>query len=201
MVSERYHVYDEDEDSSPNSDFDINVDGEGDVEEKLQKMDVESVKQNFEISFSAIKHSAMVFIAQDSISSRLESPDDVQRGLVGEIISRFEKKGLKFVNVGRAFAKQHYADLSANHSFSSLVDYIIFGPVVAMIWEGKNVLTTGRKDALTPMDGDGDVSQDIPSLCQSIMNNFHQYFGELLAKLHESSTAGHIPSVTSFEHL
>lgn len=46
---------------------------EGDVEEKLQKMDVESVKQNFEISFSAIKHSAMVFIAQDSISSRLES--------------------------------------------------------------------------------------------------------------------------------
>lgn len=56
-------------------------------------------------------------------------------------------------------------------------------------------------DALTPMDGDGDVSQDIPSLCESIMINFHQYIGELLAKLHESSTAGHIPSVTSFEHL
>ena len=77
-------------------------------------------------------------------------PDGVQRGLVGEIISRFEKKGfslkaLKFVNVDRQFAESHYADLSAKPFFSGLVDYIISGPVVAMVWEGKGVVLTGRK--------------------------------------------------------
>ncbi|XP_058773233.1 7-deoxyloganetin glucosyltransferase-like isoform X2 [Vicia villosa] len=51
-------------------------------------------------------------------------------------------------------------------------------------------------DGLTPMDGDGDVTQDVRSLCQSILNNFHQFFDELLAKLHESATSGHIPPVT-----
>ncbi|CAI9101223.1 OLC1v1038495C1 [Oldenlandia corymbosa var. corymbosa] len=77
-------------------------------------------------------------------------PDGVQRGLIGEIIGRFEKKGftlkgLKFINVDRPFAEKHYADLSAKPFFSSLVDYIISGPVVAMVWEGKNVVATGRK--------------------------------------------------------
>ncbi|KAK3433939.1 hypothetical protein EUGRSUZ_D01220 [Eucalyptus grandis] len=77
-------------------------------------------------------------------------PDGVQRGLVGEIISRFEKKGfslkgLKLVSVDRPFAEKHYADLSAKPFFSGLVDYIISGPVVAMVWEGKGVVTTGRK--------------------------------------------------------
>ncbi|BFG21628.1 nucleoside diphosphate kinase 1 [Prunus yedoensis var. nudiflora] len=77
-------------------------------------------------------------------------PDGVQRGLVGDIISRFEKKGfylkgLKFINVDRPFAEKHYEDLSAKPFFSGLVDYIISGPVVAMIWEGKNVVLTGRK--------------------------------------------------------
>ncbi|XP_021285968.1 nucleoside diphosphate kinase B-like isoform X2 [Herrania umbratica] len=60
-------------------------------------------------------------------------PDGVQRGLVGEIISRFEKKGF------------YLKDLSAKSFFDGLVEYIISGPVVAMIWEGKNVVLTGRK--------------------------------------------------------
>ncbi|XP_042378371.1 nucleoside diphosphate kinase B [Zingiber officinale] len=77
-------------------------------------------------------------------------PDGVQRGLIGEIISRFEKKGfylkgLKQVSVERSFAEKHYADLSAKPFFGSLVEYIISGPVVAMVWEGKNVVVTGRK--------------------------------------------------------
>ncbi|KAL6124486.1 PREDICTED: nucleoside diphosphate kinase 1 [Fragaria vesca subsp. vesca] len=86
-------------------------------------------------------------------------PDGVQRGLVGEIISRFEKKGfslkgLKFITVDRPFAEKHYADLSAKPFFSGLVDYIVSGPVVAMIWEGKNVVLTGRKiiGATNPAD-------------------------------------------------
>ncbi|KAG2302269.1 hypothetical protein Bca4012_060589 [Brassica carinata] len=77
-------------------------------------------------------------------------PDGVQRGLIGEIICRFEKKGftlkgLKMITVDRPFAEKHYQDLSAKPFFSGLVDYIISGPVVAMIWEGKNVVLTGRK--------------------------------------------------------
>ncbi|RID72213.1 hypothetical protein BRARA_C04116 [Brassica rapa] len=61
-------------------------------------------------------------------------PDGVQRSLVGEIIGRFENKGftlkgLKLITVDRPFAEKHYQDF----------DYI------AMIWEGKNVVLTGRK--------------------------------------------------------
>ncbi|KDP22482.1 hypothetical protein JCGZ_26313 [Jatropha curcas] len=77
-------------------------------------------------------------------------PDGVQRGLVGEITSRFEKKGfllkgLKLLSVERPFAEKHYEDLSSKPFFEGLVEYIISGPVVAMVWEGKNVVATGRK--------------------------------------------------------
>jgi len=77
-------------------------------------------------------------------------PDGVQRGLIGEIISRFEKKGfilkgLKMVAVERSFAEKHYEDLSSKPFFPGLVEYIISGPVVAMVWEGKGVVATGRK--------------------------------------------------------
>ncbi|AES74829.1 UDP-glucosyltransferase family protein [Medicago truncatula] len=51
-------------------------------------------------------------------------------------------------------------------------------------------------DGLTPTEGDGDVTQDIPSLSQSIRKNFLQPFGELLAKLRDSATAGLVPPVT-----
>ncbi|PKU59184.1 nucleoside diphosphate kinase 1 [Dendrobium catenatum] len=77
-------------------------------------------------------------------------PDGVQRGLVGDVIGRFEKKGfylkgLKLITVERSFAEKHYEDLSAKPFFAGLVEYIISGPVVAMVWEGKNVVVTGRK--------------------------------------------------------
>jgi hypothetical protein len=51
-------------------------------------------------------------------------------------------------------------------------------------------------DGLTPMDGDGDVTQDIPSLCQSIRKNFLHPFDQLLSKLHDSAMAGLVPPVT-----
>lgn len=53
--------------------------------------------------------------------------------------------GLKMVSVDQSFAGQHYQDLSTKPFFNKLVDYIISGPVVAMVWEGKNVIATGRK--------------------------------------------------------
>lgn len=62
--------------------------------------------------------------------------------------------GLKLVSVEQSFAEKHYADLSSKPFFQGLVEYIISGPVVAMIWEGKNVVTTGRKiiGATNPSD-------------------------------------------------
>ncbi|GAY65366.1 hypothetical protein CUMW_240530 [Citrus unshiu] len=76
-------------------------------------------------------------------------PDGVQRGLVGEIISRFEKKGfslkgLKLMTVDRPFAEKHYEDLLSKPFFGALIGYITSGPVIAMIWEGEGVVKTGR---------------------------------------------------------
>merc|ERR1712073_145752 len=66
-------------------------------------------------------------------------PDAVQRGLVGEIIKRFEQKGFKLVAIrmmrpGLDHLKAHYADLSARPFFPGLVSYMDSGPVVAMCW-------------------------------------------------------------------
>jgi nucleoside-diphosphate kinase len=76
-------------------------------------------------------------------------PDGVQRGLVGEIMGRFEKRGfklvaMKLVKPDKAFAAQHYADLKKKPFFGGLVDFFSSGPVCAMVWEGKNVIATGR---------------------------------------------------------
>ena len=77
-------------------------------------------------------------------------PDGVQRGLVGEIIGRFERKGfkltaLKFFTPPRSLAEEHYKDLSAKPFFGDLVSYICSGPVVAMVWEGAGVVASARK--------------------------------------------------------
>eukprot|EP00735_Rhodelphis_limneticus_P001091 TRINITY_DN1164_c0_g1::TRINITY_DN1164_c0_g1_i1::g.17209::m.17209 TRINITY_DN1164_c0_g1::TRINITY_DN1164_c0_g1_i1::g.17209 ORF type:complete len:165 (+),score=64.55,sp/Q56E62/NDK1_TOBAC/75.51/4e-78,NDK/PF00334.14/2.5e-56 TRINITY_DN1164_c0_g1_i1:45-497(+) len=100
-------------------------------------------------------------------------PDGVQRGLVGKIIGRFEDKGfqlvgLKQLNVSRDLAEKHYADLSARPFFKGLVEYMISGPVVAMVWQGKQVVKTGRQmlGATNPLDSApgtirGDYSIDI----------------------------------------
>ena len=77
-------------------------------------------------------------------------PDGVQRGLVGDIISRFEKKGFKLVGMkmtaqGKEMFEKHYSDLSSKGFFAGLVAYAASGPVVAMVWEGHNVVASGRK--------------------------------------------------------
>ncbi|XP_059720007.1 nucleoside diphosphate kinase, partial [Haemorhous mexicanus] len=76
-------------------------------------------------------------------------PDGVQRGLVGEIIKRFEQKGfrlvaMKFVHASEDLLKQHYIDLKDRPFFPGLVKYMNSGPIVAMVWEGLNVVKTGR---------------------------------------------------------
>ncbi|KAM4715737.1 nucleoside diphosphate kinase B-like [Anableps anableps] len=76
-------------------------------------------------------------------------PDGVQRSIIGEIIKRFEMKGFKLVGLKMLQAsedllKQHYIDLKDRPFFPSLVNYMSSGPVVAMVWEGKGVVKTGR---------------------------------------------------------
>ncbi|XP_010907769.1 nucleoside diphosphate kinase 2, chloroplastic [Elaeis guineensis] len=77
-------------------------------------------------------------------------PDGVQRGLVGEIISRFEKKGfllkgLKLFQCPKELAEEHYKDLKDKPFFPKLIDYITSGPVVCMAWEGVGVVASARK--------------------------------------------------------
>ncbi|KAK9054568.1 hypothetical protein SSX86_025647 [Deinandra increscens subsp. villosa] len=77
-------------------------------------------------------------------------PDGVQRGLVGEIISRFEKKGfklkgLKLFQCPKELAEEHYKDLSSKPFFPKLISYITSGPVVCMAWEGVGVVASARK--------------------------------------------------------
>ncbi|XP_071779002.1 NME/NM23 nucleoside diphosphate kinase 2a [Centroberyx gerrardi] len=76
-------------------------------------------------------------------------PDGVQRGIIGEVIKRFEVKGFKLVGMKMLHAseehlKQHYADLKERPFFPTLIKYMNSGPVVAMVWEGKGAVKTGR---------------------------------------------------------
>ncbi len=77
-------------------------------------------------------------------------PDGVQRGLIGEIIQRFEKKGfnlvgMKAMKVSRELAETHYGEHREKPFFSGLVDFITSGPVIAMVWEGEGVIAASRK--------------------------------------------------------
>ena len=77
-------------------------------------------------------------------------PDGVQRRLVGEIISRFENKGftlaaLKLLTPSRAIAEQHYGVHRGKPFFEGVVSFISSGPVVAMVWEGDNIVELSRK--------------------------------------------------------
>jgi len=76
-------------------------------------------------------------------------PDAVQRGLVGEIINRFEKKGLKLVamkmlSVKRDLAEKHYGIHKGKPFFEPTVEYITSSPVVAMVIEGNNAIQMVR---------------------------------------------------------
>lgn len=79
----------------------------------------------------------------------LVKPDGVQRGLVGEIISRFERRGLKlaglkFIQMSPELAETHYGVHKERPFYASLVEYITSGPIVAMVWEGKDAIAAAR---------------------------------------------------------
>ena len=77
-------------------------------------------------------------------------PDGVQRGLIGDVISRLERRGLKLVairlmQVDEELAGRHYAEHVSRPFFPSLVSFITSGPIVAMIWEADNAVALARQ--------------------------------------------------------
>jgi nucleoside-diphosphate kinase len=80
----------------------------------------------------------------------LVKPDAFARGLTGEIIARFERKGLKIValqlrTLTEDIATQHYAEHEGKPFFGELVDFITSGPLVAMVLEGEQAIAAGRQ--------------------------------------------------------
>ena len=76
-------------------------------------------------------------------------PDAVSRGLMGEIISRLEKKGLKmvaarFMQITEEIASRHYAEHLNKPFYPALLDFITSGPVLAMVWEGEDAVPVVR---------------------------------------------------------
>ena len=84
-------------------------------------------------------------------------PDGVQRGLVGEIIQRFERKGLQLVGLKQVIpseeiAKTHYAVHSERPFFPGLIKFVTSGPVVCMAWLGKDAISVAR-NLIGPTNG------------------------------------------------
>lgn len=80
----------------------------------------------------------------------LVKPDGVQRGLVGEVIARLERRGLrlvaaKFMAVSRTLAEEHYAVHKGKPFYDGLINYITSAPVMAMVWEGPRAIELIRQ--------------------------------------------------------
>jgi nucleoside-diphosphate kinase len=80
----------------------------------------------------------------------LVKPDAFARGLTGEILARFERKGLRIVamrhmTMDRALAEQHYAEHQGKAFYEELVSFITSGPLVALVLEGESAITAARQ--------------------------------------------------------
>ena len=80
----------------------------------------------------------------------LVKPDGVQRGLIGEVFVRLERRGLrlvaaKFIQVNQELAETHYAVHKGKPFYDGLIDYITSAPVMAMVWEGPNAIAAIRQ--------------------------------------------------------
>jgi nucleoside-diphosphate kinase len=107
----------------------------------------------------------------------LVKPDGVRRGLIGEIISRMEKKGLRIaalrmLQMDEALARRHYAVHEGKPFFNDLVDFITSGPVVAMLLEGERAV-----DVVRTMMGDTDPKKSAPG---TIRGDFGMDIGQNL---------------------
>ena len=89
-------------------------------------------------------------------------PDGVQRGLVGDVVARFEERGLKlvgakFMQIGQELAEEHYGEHEDKPFFEDLTEFITSGPVMAMVWEGQDAVAQVRT-----MMGETDPAESAP---------------------------------------
>ena len=99
----------------------------------------------------------------------LIKPDAIRRGLAGEIMRRFEARGLelreaKLLTVDRALAEEHYAEHAEKPFYGELVDFITSGPTLALVLEGEGAIATVRTTmgATNPADaGPGTIRGDL----------------------------------------
>ena len=92
----------------------------------------------------------------------LVKPDGVQRGLIGEILARFERKGLKvsglrFLTVPRPMAEEHYAVHAGKHFYPGLVEFITSGPVAAIALDGPDAIAVVRRLVGKTMPNEADA--------------------------------------------
>eukprot|EP00825_Cyclidium_porcatum_P039230 TRINITY_DN4706_c0_g1_i1.p1 TRINITY_DN4706_c0_g1~~TRINITY_DN4706_c0_g1_i1.p1 ORF type:complete len:185 (+),score=52.67 TRINITY_DN4706_c0_g1_i1:70-624(+) len=99
-----------------------------------------------------------IFLQNNTINKKMKSqersfimvkPDGVQRGLVGKIMKRFEERGyklvaMKMIQAPKELLEQHYKDLKEKSFFPGLIKYMQSGPVVPMVFEGTDIVNTGR---------------------------------------------------------
>ncbi|MDI6602476.1 MAG: nucleoside-diphosphate kinase [Thermoanaerobacteraceae bacterium] len=89
-------------------------------------------------------------------------PDGVKRGLVGEIIKRYEQKNLVLKSIKIIYAdidvlKKHYYEHIDKDYFTGLIDYMMSGPIIPMIWEGENAIKLARA-----INGDKNIEKALP---------------------------------------
>ena len=106
-----------------------------------------TIKSNVRTNFIRFNQLSM---GPDERTYIMVKPDGVQRAVVGNIITRFEQKGfkltgLKMITPSKDLLEEHYKDLKTKGFFPKLMGYMSSGPVVAMVWEGDNVVATGRQ--------------------------------------------------------
>jgi nucleoside-diphosphate kinase len=121
----------------------------------------------------SINYSDIVKVYRMEQTYVMVKPDGVQRGLVGKIISRIERRGLKIISlrmnvIKEATAKEHYSEHETTSFFTSLVKFVISGPSISMVVAGKDAIMVMRTiaGATNPVDAApgtirGDFSLDI----------------------------------------
>jgi nucleoside-diphosphate kinase len=128
-------------------------------------------------------------------------PDGVKKGLIGEIIHRFERKEIKIIamkmlQLDEEMAGKHYAEHKGKPFFDNLVSFITSGPIVAMVLEGEDIITVARKmmGATNPQNADpGTIRFDYAQITseniihgsdgtESAKREITLFFGETLVK-------------------
>jgi nucleoside-diphosphate kinase len=114
----------------------------------------------------------------------LLKPDTIQRGFMGEVLTRFERVGMKFVGlkmvwINKDFSKEHYAEHVEKPFYASLEEYILKGPVLAAVLEGAKAIEVVRK-----MVGLTDPSKAVPGTIRGDYSHMAIDYANETGKIH-----------------